>query len=81
MRPELRAAALPLALILAIGFAACEDDPPPAAPDDETPALTVSTCIDCHSDEEALKATAAPTTADVSVAHAAPVSIIAAGDG
>jgi hypothetical protein len=73
MKRYWQAAALPFVVALAIALPGCDDDPAPTDPgDDNTPALTVATCIDCHSDEDALKATAAPVT---------EVAVVAAGDG
>lgn len=75
MKRSLQAAALPFIAALAIALPACDNEPAPTDPGGgPAPIVTAETCIDCHSNEEALKATAAAV-------NTSEVSIIAAGDG
>ena len=75
MNRLLQAALLTLAAVIAFALPACNDDPPPTDPGDGQPSLTISTCLDCHSDEDALKASVA------AVAAAPEHGVVAAGDG
>lgn len=72
-----RISPLLLAWAVAIVFAACGDDATPTDPGTPVePPLKTETCIDCHSNEAALKASAAATTA-----NGPEVIVGVAGDG